>query len=85
MTYILNNSLDWAKIESNIYEKIKNIQKFKDLKKIVENIKVDVEHLSKEEVKERTKRSNNASSLREKINNNIELLEEYIIIGKLLG
>ena len=85
MTYMVNNSLDWNKIELDLYTSCGSLRYSRDLRKMIKNIEKDVKLLSIEEVKARANRSNKVEEIKAKVNEDIDIVREYILIGKLLG
>lgn len=85
MSYKINSSLDWSDIESALLKQTRGLMYHRNVEKMIRNIKPSVTELSKEEVHLKRGRNQRAEALVEKINNDIEMVEEYILIAALIG
>lgn len=86
----LRGSLDWSVIQTSLWttteEKIKDYKNKSQVKQMLTNIGTSVTLLSKIEVEARRTRSMaKRDELLERINNDIELVEEYILVAALIG
>jgi len=57
----------------------------RDLRAMIKNIQIDVTALSKAEVEMRRNHSNNVKELLTKINDDIDLVEGYVLVAALMG
>lgn len=85
MSYKITSSLDWSAIETDLLSRTRGLMFHKDVATMIRNIKPSVTQLSKEEVLLKRGRNRRAEELVEKINNDIELIEEYILVAALIG
>jgi hypothetical protein len=81
----LETSVDWSKIESNLNSKCRNFTHCDEVRKMIRNINSEVTELSKAEVQARQGRKAHATELLTKINQDIEMIEGYILVGAILG
>lgn len=82
----IKNSVDWTHIELQLKSQLKQINYNPDLVKLLSNISIMVNKLSKQEVE--CRRINNFSQCENtltEINETINRLEKLIIIGKLMS
>jgi hypothetical protein len=86
---MIKNSLEWANYRSNlvitIWKKVTNIQNARQLRNMIDNLEDSVTELSKAEIQIRHGDSRTASELLIKINEEIELVEEFILVAVLIG
>lgn len=82
---MISSSLDWSHCEANLLEMTKGLSFEKDLKKIILNIRSEVNVLSKYEVVDRRRGTSKSKDILDKINTDIDMVKEYITVGKLLG
>lgn len=92
---MIKSSLEWAGYKTELTRKInavianiKGIRGFSnvyDIRKMLSNIDESVTELSKAEVLARRGNGHPAKVILEKVNKEIELLEEYILVAKLIG
>lgn len=85
MPYKITSSLDWAAIETDLLNRTRGLMFHKDVAAMIRNIKPSITELSKEEVLLKRGRNQRAEALVEKINNDIEMVEEYILVAALIG
>lgn len=85
MSHIIQSSLDWAPIESLLLHQISKLMYARDLRAMIKNIQIDVTALSKAEVEMRRNHSNNVKELLTKINDDIDLVEGYVLVAALMG
>ena len=82
---MISNSLDWDLCRIDLKEKIQKFPFNPDLKKLLKNIDVMVDELSRLEVEaRRTKNHNRCNEQLEKIRAAIDTLEIWIIMAELL-
>jgi len=81
----IETSIDWSKIESNLNSKCRNFAHSDEVRKMIKNIKSEVTELSKAEVQARQGRKAHATELLTKINQDIEMIEGYLLVGTILG
>ena len=82
---MIKNSLDWPKQELSLKRKARNLSQSQDVWRMIESITKEVSQLSKAEVLVRQGRKHAADELLIKVNQDIELVEEYILVATLLG
>lgn len=80
---MIKTSLDWYKAEQDLLQKSKNIVHVREMRKILDNIHDDVYELSIAEIDARRGKPKKAESILQKINEDLAMLEEYILIAKL--
>jgi 16S rRNA U516 pseudouridylate synthase RsuA-like enzyme len=92
MTQISNNanqkiksSLDWAAISTALTQKTVNLEYGREVRKMIDNIGKEVTELSRAEVNMRQGNSRKALELLDKINCDIEMAEEYLLVAALIG
>ncbi len=78
-------SIDWYRVEDDLKQKGRRLEDNADLLDMLRNVGNRVTELSREEVKARSHRSNKAQETLEKINADVELIEEYLLIAMLRG
>ncbi len=81
----IKDSTEWSDIEFRIMNKIRGLKHEREIKKLMNNVRHGIIELSKAEVELRRGRSKKAIELLDKINNDIEMVEEYILIAALIG
>jgi hypothetical protein len=82
---MIQNSLDWPPIEVTLLRKASSLVHGADVKKMIGNIQHQVTELSRAEVLVRQGQKHRADALLIRINNDIELVEEYLLVAALLG
>jgi len=82
---IVRSSLEWSVIEIQLVDGSRNLPNSRDIEKMIKNIGKDVSILSKAEVEARRIRRPVNEELINSINQNIELVTEYILIAKLIN
>jgi hypothetical protein len=82
---MIRNSLDWDREESKLLRQVKGLENTYDVKKMILNIRHDVTRLSIAEIDARRGKKTTAIMLLDTINNNIEMIEEYALIAKIMG
>jgi hypothetical protein len=81
----IKTSLDWVRVESDLHRKSRNFSHHRDTALLINNIRKKVTELSKAEVDSRRGFSSRADTLLLEINNDIELIEGYILVSALIG
>ena len=81
----IKSSLDWNSVESRLLHKCTGLTYEWDVRRMIGNINAEVSNLSKAEVEARRGRKQLAEELLTKVNNDIELVEEYLLMAALLG
>lgn len=82
---MIRNSLDWPPIETSLLRKASTLSHGADVKKMIGNIRYQVTELSRAEVLVRQGQKHRADSLIVRINSDIEIVEEYLLVAALLG
>jgi hypothetical protein len=82
---VINNSLEWNKLETILKSRAKVLTNGKDVYKMIENIKPEVTKLSIAEIEARRGRKQKSQELLIQINRDIEMIEEYLLVATLLG
>jgi len=86
---MIKNSLEWADLSTHLKHqtntKIITLENRDQVSRMIDNIGLEVTLLSKAEVLARRGHKDQATELLEKINNDIEMVEEFILIGALIG
>jgi reverse gyrase len=84
---VIKSSLEWSQLETKLQMRSNLLpdSNARDVRKMLNNIKSSVTELSKAEVNARRRRSNVADEVLKKVNDEIELLEEYLLMATLLG
>jgi len=82
---MIKSSLDWPPIEATLLRKASSLAHGSDVKKMIGNIQAQVTNLSRAEVLVRQGQRHRAEELLVRINNDIELVEEYLLVAALLG
>lgn len=81
----ITNSLEWAALDIELTRKTSKLEYGCDVRKMIRNIQTHVDNLSRAEVEKRLGRSNKVDELITKINNDIELVNEYLLMASLIG
>ncbi len=79
------SSLEWAALDIELTRKTSKLEYGRDIRKMIRNIQTQVDELSRAEVEKRHNRSNKADELIIKINNDIEMVNEYLLVAALIG
>ena len=82
---MIKTSLDWPVSESALLRKAVGLIHEHEIKRMIKNIQLEVTELSKAEVLVRQGQKHRADELLAKVNNDIELVEEYLLVAALLG
>ena len=81
----IKSSLDWNSVESRLLHTCTGLTYEWDVRRMIGNINAEVSNLSKAEVEARRGKKQLAEELLTKVNNDIELVEEYLLMAALLG
>ena len=81
----IRSSLDWAPLSMALTQKTVKLEYGRDVRKMIDNIGKEVTELSKAEVDMRQGNSRKALELLDKINYDIEMAEEYLLVAALIG
>jgi hypothetical protein len=81
----IETSLDWMMLENTLLRQSNKLTHNREISKMIANIGKEVSELSKAEVTARQGKRLKAYELLNKINNDIEIVEEFILIAALLG
>lgn len=82
---MIASSLDWPAYETALLQKTVGLIYEHEIKRMIKNIQLEVTELSKAEVLVRQGRRHSAESILAKVNNDIELVKEYLLVAALLG
>lgn len=82
---MIKNSLDWNKLESKLYHQAAGLLHRRDIQKMIKNINIEISQLSIAEIDTRCGKKRSAEEILLKVNQDIEIVEEYILIATLLG
>lgn len=82
---MIKSSLEWAELETELMRKSSTLSNSRDLRKMIGNVKLTIADLSRAEVLARTGKKHLAGEILAKVNNEIEMIEEYLIIATLIN
>jgi hypothetical protein len=82
---MITNSLEWVEQELSFKRRAIDLVQSRDVLRMIEGISLEVKELSKAEVMARRGKRKIADDLLIRINQDIEMVEEYILVAKLLG
>lgn len=82
---MISNSLEWPPIERDLIRQSLKLSNKKDLLSMIRNISDEVADLSRAEVDARRGKKYKAATMLTKVNEDIRLVEEYVLIAALLG
>ena len=85
MAHKIASSTEWATVETALINNTSKLMFRKDVIAMIRNIQPLVTELSKAEVNQRRGLSNNVDELLIKINDDIDLVEGYILVAALIG
>lgn len=83
--YSISNSLDWSAVEARFLRHAFKLSYKRELVKMIRGIRESVAELSRAEVLARRGKRLEAEKLLTKINEDIEMAEEFLIIAALVG
>jgi hypothetical protein len=81
----IKSSLDWAALSIELTHKTTNLEYGREVRQMINNIGAEVTELSIAEVDMRRGRGSRAAELLDKINYDIEMAEEYLLVAALIG
>ncbi len=81
----MQTSLDWPDTEKYLRDLAKDIRCKTDIEKFIKNIYIEVIELSRAEVAARHGSKTSFNETLQKINSDIGMVEEFILISKLVG
>ena len=81
----IQTSIDWTLIESDLHSKCRHFTHADEVRRMIRNITSEVTELSKAEVLARQGRKDLAAKLLIQINQDIEMVEEYLLVAAILG
>lgn len=81
----IKKSLEWPAIETDLLHKAVLLSNGHDIYKMIKNIQSGVTELSRAEVLARRGQRHKAEEILARVNNDIEMVEEYLLIATLLG
>lgn len=82
---IIKNSLEWNKVETDLKRQARNLSNYRDINKMIDNIRKNIKLLSNAEIELRRGSKYKAEEILTKINEDIEMVEEYLLIATLMG
>lgn len=82
---MIKNSLEWVGTKDRLIKISTTVPYGRDLRKMISNIDPLVTELSRAEVIARRRKFYKVEELLSKINNDISLIEEYMIVAKLMS
>jgi hypothetical protein len=85
MAHKIASSIEWTSIETILVNSTSHLMFRKDVVTMIRNIRPRINELSKAEVNKRRGLSNNVDELLISINNDIDLVEGYILVAALIG
>lgn len=81
----IKSSIEWNNVELTLDSKCRNLTYCDEVRKMIKNITMEVTELSKAEVYARRGKRRPAIELLNKINKDIEMIEEYLLVAALMG
>jgi hypothetical protein len=89
MSEILNkkikSSTDWAEIETYLLSKSRKLANSRDVVHLIKNMQKEVTLLSKAEVDARRGKTGAAKELLPQINEDLEMVKEFLLVAALIG
>lgn len=82
---MIKTSLDWSSYEINLLSKTQKLSHGKEVRKMIENIGKEVTQLSRAEVELRHGKKHATDEILIKVNEDIEMVEEYLLVAALIG
>jgi predicted secreted Zn-dependent protease len=82
---MIKTSLDWASCRAELLHKTHNLAHGREVRKMIENIQREITKLSKAEVEQRRGKKHATDEILDKVNKDIELVEEYLLVAALIG
>lgn len=81
----IKNSLEWNAVESILYQRAHTLKHGDDVIKMIGNIRIEITELSKAEVLGRQGQRHLVEDKLAKVNSDIEVVEEFLLVAALLG
>lgn len=82
---MIKSSTDWNEYEMALLSKTRGLSYEHEVKRMIENIRAEITELSKAEVLARRGQTHRAKEVLSKVNNDIDMVEEYLLVAALLG
>lgn len=82
---MIKTSLEWSDCQTELLRKTQSLAHGREVRKMIENIRVEVTELSKAEVELRRGNKYAVEKILAKVNEDIELVEEYLLVAALIG
>jgi len=82
---MIRSSLEWNNIEIKLRRQARGWMYEGEILRMINNIQSEIVLLSKAEVDARRGNTLKSTELLERINNDIEMIEEYLIVAALIG
>lgn len=82
---MISNSLEWNSLEDSLRRRAKGLLYSKEISRMIDNVRADVNELSIAEIDARRGKKLVAEDKLRQINNDIELIEGYLLIAALIG
>jgi uncharacterized membrane protein len=81
----LENSLEWGECETKLLRMSTGLSYFSDIKRLIHNVQLEVTQLSIAEVETRRCKHDVSSNVLAKVNDSIKMVEEFILVAKIIG
>ena len=85
MSHNIQTSLDWSQVESDLMHQTNGLMYKSDVCAMIKNVQHTITELSEAEVEARHGRPHKARELLAKANQDIELVESYIMVAAIIG
>jgi len=82
---MIKSSLEWTSIEIDLIRKSRTLVNGHEVLKMIGNIRQEITQLSKAEVEVRRGNKHAADELLIRINNDIDMVKDYLLVAALLG
>lgn len=82
---MIKDSLEWPKYEANLLSKTQKLVHGYQVRKMIKNIRPEITLLSKAEVEKRRGRIHATDEILTRINDDIEMVEQYLLVAAFLG
>jgi hypothetical protein len=82
---MIKTSLDWSNYEISLLRKTRKLGYGQEVRKMINNIHAEITLLSKAEVELRPGKKHATDELLIKINQDIEMIEDYLLVAALIG
>jgi hypothetical protein len=82
---MIQTSLDWPAVEQDLLVSSRGLRYQHQLVRMIHNINQSVSDLSRAEVAARRGKRTQAEGILDQINQDIEMVREYILVARLLG